>query len=171
MAAMQPLVRLGHARRLVIGFVAIAGGLTVALGVLAWRFVALEEEVDRQRVEERLETVAESAASAMSAGIVETEGWLVTLLRADPLERAGLAAGLPSDSVVLITPGGTLTTHPASNLLYRPLPATGALGRPAVDATFARVDALEYRDRNLTAAAAALAELVRGLLSSHGAGS
>jgi len=161
MAAMQPLVRLGHARRLVIGFVAIAGGLTVALGVLAWRFVALEEEVDRQRVEERLETVAESAASAMSAEIVETEGWLATLLRADPRERAGLAAGLPSDSVVLITTGGTLTTHPASNLLYRPLPATGALGRPAVDATFARVDALEYRDRNLTAAAAALVALAR----------
>jgi len=77
---MQPSGRLGHARRLVIGFAAIAGGLTVALGLLTWRFLALGVDLEQQRMSQRLGTVADGAASTLGAGVAESERWLTQLL-------------------------------------------------------------------------------------------
>lgn len=77
---MHPSRRLGHARRLVIGFAAIAGGLTVALGLLTWRFLALGVDLEQQRMSQRLGTVADGAASTLGAGVAESERWLTQLL-------------------------------------------------------------------------------------------
>jgi len=169
---MHPPGRLGHARRLVIGFAAIAGGLTIALGLLTWRFLALGVDLDQQRIRQRLETVADGAASTVGAGVAEAERWLMQLLEVDAEERPRLAAqlseALPADSVILILTGTTLAAHPRDHLLYQPVAArtSGTAGSGFAgtdwDRRFARVDVFEYQERNLEAAAAAL----RGLAQS-----
>ena len=155
--------RLGHARRLLIGFVAITGVLTIVLGALAWRFITLEKDLDRQRIQQRLETATDVAVSTLEAGIEESERWLLSLLGAENRELADLIAeaeeSLPSDSIILLLTGERLAEHPRSHLLYHPSPAGERQG--VVNERLAEANVLEFQERDFEAAETVLRALAR----------
>ena len=155
--------RLGRSRHVVAGFVAITGVLILLLGWLSWRFIALEKDLETQRIQERLELATDSTVSALAAGIVETERWLRSLLGASEgeLSVAGQVQNeaLPSDSLIVFLTAQTLTAHPRSHLLYYPFPDPAQDGVP--DELFAAVDGLEFREKDYVGAAAMLRDLSR----------
>ena len=165
--------RLGHARRLVIGFVVIAGVLTAALGWLAWRFVALEEDLDTQRIEQRLEAATDDAVNRLAAAIGESERLLRGLLETgvgEPSAADSMDAILPG-SVILLLGGEELAVHPPSRLLYYPTVAgagrqrAGGALRRADRELLAAAETLEFQAQDLEASAA----LLRDLVNSDGA--
>jgi signal transduction histidine kinase len=137
--------------------------LVGTIGGLAWRFLEQDRALERQRTLDRLERSAEVITAALGRGAAESREGLTRLSALEPAALAAAAArqaaALEGDALlVILTPEG-VEAFPSDRLLYRPLPASV---REAPASVFAAGEALEFRQRDLSRAAAAY----RGLAGS-----
>ena len=132
-------------RHLLALFIAIIVLPAAVLAWLAWRTFEQDRALESQRLQERLEAAATHVGSTLEAKLAE-------LARQVPALAAASAVSLPGDSVLLVVREEDIGERPPGRLLYFPRVALGA--RPQ-DARLTAAEALEFRDQNPTAAAAA----------------
>jgi len=138
-------------RHLLALFVAVIVPPATALAWLAWRTFEQDKALERQRLQERLEAAASSIVTGLSLRLDE-------LSRQVPLLAAATSVSLPDDSVLLTIRDGTVADLPPGRILYYPrVPES----KPPRDSRIAAAEGLEFRDQDLTEAAAAFRRLAR----------
>src|SRR5512139_2822288 len=100
-------------RHLLALFVAVIVLPAIALAWLAWRTIEQDKALERQRLQERLETAAATLVAGLSLRLDE-------LSRQVPLLAVATNVSLPDDSVLLTVGDGTMTDSPPGRLLYVP---------------------------------------------------
>ena len=138
-------------RHLLALFVAVIVLPAIALAWLAWRTFQQDKALERQRVQERLET----AASGVIAGL---DRRLDELARQIPTLAASSNVSLPDDFLLVTIRDATITLSPPGRALYYPRVPEG---RRARDAGLAAADALEFRSQDLASARDAFRRLAR----------
>jgi len=132
--------------------------LGAALGWLSWRLLEQDRELGNQRIRERLEGAADLAEAVLVRRFSEAEDRLGLLMSAtDPTAGvAQLAEHDDEDVLTVVMRSEDLEVRPPGHLLYYPVvPAA----RNAVATMFASGEALEFRQRDYSKAAAAFREL------------
>lgn len=141
-------------RHLVVLFLGIALILVSTLAWLGWRLFQQDRALEQQRVQVRLEHAADVVAAELTRRLSSIEDELAGLSTvaspALPDSARQFAAQFSHDAVVLVLDENELAAYPSGRLLYYPVTTPV----PEPDATvFARGEALEFRRRDLTAAA------------------
>jgi signal transduction histidine kinase len=132
-------------RHLLALFIAIIVLPAAVLAWLAWRTFEQDRALERQRLRERVETVAASVASGLGLRLDE-------LARQLPALAAAFSVSLPDDSVLLLIRDGEILERPSGRLLYFPrIPE----GRRPRDGRLTAAETLEFRSQNPAAAAEA----------------
>jgi signal transduction histidine kinase len=131
----MPFGQLTRAPRRVLTLFLIVTLIPVAaLGVLSWKLLEQDQELEAQRLHDRLEKSAEIVAAALRQRLAD-ESARFAKLENDPQE-------LPDDTVLVTFDSEGIRAQPPGRVLYGPeLPATGG-SRPGV---FDAGDALEYQ--------------------------
>jgi len=147
-------------RRVVVLFFLIAVVLVSAMGALAWRFLQQDRVLERQRTQDRLERNADMITAALGRGAAEARESLTRLAALGPAElpaaAAEWAATLEDDALlVTLTPDG-VDAFPPGRLLFRPMSVPP---HEAPASVFANGEVLEFRQGDLTHAAAAYRQL------------
>ncbi len=141
-------------RHLVVLFLGIALVLVSTLAWLGWRLFQQDRALEEQRVQVRLEHAADVVAAQLTSTLRSIEERLASLSVLPDSELSDsaseLAAGLSHDVVVLAFSGDEVEAFPRGRLIYYPV--VRHMGAPNARA-FARGEALEFRQRDLTAAA------------------
>jgi len=141
-------------RHLVVLFLGIALILICALAWLGWRLFQQDRSLEQQRVQVRLEHTADVVAAELTSRLASIEDRLVGLSTVPALDLPDsanqFAKQFSPDAVVLVISNGELAAHPSTRLLYYPV-TTRVLEPDA--SVFARGETLEFRRRDLTAAA------------------
>ena len=122
-------------RHLLALFVAVIVLPAIALAWLAWRTIEQDKALERQRLQERLETAAGTVVTGLSLRLDE-------LSRQVPLLAAATNVSLPDDSVLLTVGDGTMRDSPPGRLLY--VPRVLESRRPR-DGRLSAAEALESR--------------------------
>ena len=138
-------------RHLLALFIVVIGLPAIALAWLAWRTFEQDKALERQRLQERLETAASSLVTALSLRLDE-------LSRQVQVLAAATTVSLPDDSVLLTIRDDAVMDSPTGRLLYFPRPLEGKRPR---DARLAVAEALEFRKGDAASAAAAFRQLTR----------
>ena len=143
-------------RHLVVLFLGIALTLMSALAWLGWRLFQQDRALEQQRVQVRLEHAADIVAAELTRKLGSIEDRLATLSTvpsaALPDSAEQFAGQFSHDAVVLVLSDDELASFPSGRLLYYPV--TTPVPEPDAG-VFARGEALEFRRRDLTAAARA----------------
>ena len=141
-------------RHLVVLFLGIALILVSTLAWLGWRLFQQDRALEQQRVQVRLEHAADVVAAELTRRLSSIEDELAGLSTvaspALPDSARQFAAQFSHDAVVLVLDENELAAYPSGRLLY--YPATTPVPEPDAS-VFARGEALEFRRRDLTAAA------------------
>jgi signal transduction histidine kinase len=138
-------------RHLLALFVAVIVLPAIALAWLAWRTFQQDKALERQRVQERLETAASSVIAGLDRRLDE-------LARQIPILAASANVSLPDDFLLVTIRDGTITLSPPGRALYYPRVPEG---RRARDAGLASAEALEFREQNSRSAADVFRRLAR----------
>jgi signal transduction histidine kinase len=146
----------------VILFLGITLVLMGTLGWLGWRLFRQDRALERQRVQVRLEHSADVVAAELTRRLAAIEDRLVGLSTV-PLSNLSdsarqFTAQFSPDAVVLVISDKGLTAHPSARLLYYPF--TTPVREPDAS-VFARGETLEFRGRDLAAAAQAYRRLAQ----------
>ena len=146
-------------RRLLILFLAITFALATMLGWLGWRLVEQDRALQNQRIQERLDHVADLVTTSLSRKFAETEEELSTFMSVPDVEVAVAASHLAKEVgddglIVGLTPDA-LSSYPGGRLPY--YPDLAAPAEPPAD-VFASGEVLEFQQRNYAAAAAVFRE-------------
>jgi signal transduction histidine kinase len=149
-------------RHLIVLFLGIALILMSTLAWLGWRLFQQDRALERQHVQVRLEHAADVVAAELTRrlGTVEEElAQLASLPAAEIADSAAqYAAQYCDDAVVLVLGNDELTAYPSGRLLYYPVTTT----RPEPDPDlFAEGETLEFRRRDLAAAAQVYRRIAR----------
>jgi len=154
--------RLGRPRRLLILLLATAVALAAALGWLSWRLLEQDRALETQRIQERLDPLADLAVNALRRALSSAEEQLAGLLALPDAQLAAAAArqaeALAEDAVIVVLRPGAVDAYPPGRLLYYPLVAGPG---PASTSVFAAAEALEFQQKDAAGAAAAFRELAR----------
>jgi len=134
----------------------------IALGWLGWRLIEQDRDLERQRIQERLEHAADLIGAQLKQALSEIEEQLAVLAALPPSQlnlRTGQFAGnLGENTIVAVFQAGELSVFPPDHLLYYPyLPPA----REPPGSVFAAAEFLEYRERNYGSAIAAFRRLAR----------
>lgn len=136
-------------RRLLALFIAVFVLPALALAWLAWRSLEQDRALERQRVQERLESVATTVVAGLQSRLDE-------LSREVPALASSSNLTFPEDSVLLTIRDGKITDHPFGRILYYPYISKGKLPpHGALDAA----EALEFRSQDFGGAADAFRRL------------
>lgn len=150
-----------QSRRLLVSFAALTVCLTLAFAGLSWRLLAQERELERQRLQERLEHAADAITTALIRSLAADEATLQRLARAAPenleVEAEAAAAGLGSDAALVVFGGEAVRAFPRGRLVY--LPVVTAPREPG--GLFAEAERLELVEGNHDAAVQRLTRLAR----------
>ena len=137
-------------RHLLVWFLAITCVLTALLGWFAWRFIALEGDLEDQRIQERLETAVDGVTSTLMASLSEMEAQLSSLVAAPDAQLSGAGAlqgeTLADDALIVLLQGEALEAHPRARLLYYPFPTPAH--QPPSAKIFAAAEELEFRQED-----------------------
>lgn len=131
-------------RHLLALFVAATVVPALALGGLAWAGLRQNADLDRQRIQDTLDTAAGKVVSNLQHRLDELSRQLPSLAR-----EPGLS--LPDDSVLLTIGADSVADRPAGRLLYYP---RAPRGQPPHDPSLDAATTLEDRGENAPAAAA-----------------
>ncbi len=149
-------------RHLVVLFLGITLVLMVALVWLGGRLLQQDRALERQRVQDRLERVADRVAAVLTRRLADTEDSLAQLsvtLRSDlTTEAEDYATHLGDDALVVVLSADGLESFPEGRLLYYPVTTTG-VEPPA--SLFAAGEAAEFRARDLARAGRLFQSLVQ----------
>ncbi|UCG85078.1 MAG: hypothetical protein JSW71_14190 [Gemmatimonadota bacterium] len=141
-------------RHLVVLFLGIALFLMFALAWLGWRLFRQDRALEQQRIQVRLEHAADVVAAELTrrlAAIEDRLSRLSTVPLSDLSDSARqLAAQFSADAVILVIDNEGVTGYPSGRLLF--YPATTPVPEPD-PSVFANGEALEFRRRDLSAAA------------------
>jgi signal transduction histidine kinase len=140
-------------RHLLALFVAVIALPAMALAWLAWRTFEQDKALERQRLQERLETAATTIVTGLSVRLDE-------LSRQVPLLAVATNVSLPDDSVLLTVGDGAMTDSPPGRLLY--VPRIPESRRPR-DGGLSAAEELEFREQAPASAAAAFRRLARSV--------
>jgi signal transduction histidine kinase len=138
-------------RHLLALFVAVIVLPAIALAWLAWRTFQQDKALERQRVQERLETAASSVIAGLDRRLDE-------LARQIPILAASANVSLPDDFLLVTIRDATITLSPPGRALYYPRVPEGRRPR---DAGLAAAEALEFRSQDLASARDAFRRLAR----------
>ncbi|UCD25083.1 MAG: hypothetical protein JSW51_03935, partial [Gemmatimonadota bacterium] len=141
-------------RHLVVLFLGIALVLLCALAWLGWRLYQQDRALEQQRVEIRLEHATDVVATEHTRRLATIQDRLAALSSdplVDPSDSArSLATQFSANAIVLIIGKAGIAAHPRGRLLYHPATKPEPRTEPSV---FAGAETLEFRTRDLTAAA------------------
>jgi signal transduction histidine kinase len=136
-------------RHLLALFVAATVVPALALGWLAWWSLGQDAALDRQRVQDTLETAFGKVVSDLQLRLDDVSRQLSSLARASDVS-------LPDDSVLLLVGDDRVADRPSGRLLYYPrTPGTPPARNAAQDVALDAATVLEVRAQNPTAAAEA----------------
>jgi signal transduction histidine kinase len=141
-------------RHLVVSFLGIALTLVCALAWLGWRLFQQDRALEQQRVQIRLEHAADVVTTELTRRLATIEDRLADLSTdplVDPSDSArSFATQFSADAVILVMSDTEIAVHPRGRLLYYPVTKPEPQSEPSM---FANAEALEFRTRDLTAAA------------------
>jgi signal transduction histidine kinase/tetratricopeptide (TPR) repeat protein len=131
-------------RRLMAMFIATIIVPAAALAYLAWLTLEQDRALERQHIQERLESVADDVALGLEDRLKEIARQLTS----------PVAAGLTSstDSLLVSISGNGIIASPPGRILYYPAVPSGSQPPPG---TLEPAESLEYQNHNYAAAAAA----------------
>ena len=141
-----PQAHAGRPRRLILSVLVLLllpGAAVVWLGV---QLLSQDRELEARQRDERRESTADVLAAALEQSVATSE----RRLRAGDMTWAAAYR----DTVALTLRASGVDAYPRGRLLFQPRLPAGDAGHEDPGA-FANGEALEYRDRNLSAAAAA----------------
>ena len=137
-------------------FLGVTGVLSLAMGWLAWQFVAQDRALAAQRAQERLDNAAETAVSVLRHGIDEITQRLDALSKLPPnLAPATFAAqtsAVGDDAALVLTAERSIDVWPAGRLVYYPAAALTRNSPDLTIAAFASGEELEFQRRDLAGA-------------------
>lgn len=140
-------------RHLMVPLVSITLALTAALVWLGVRMIRQDRLLEEQRVRERLETAAGATTALLQRRLSGIEAELVQF------DHAATRAGRLDEGALLVElRPGRVDAYPSGRLLYLPLAGTAAMS----PAAFSPAEQLEFRVRDLEAAARLYAVLADG---------
>lgn len=149
-------------RQPIVLFLGIVLVLATALGWLGWHLLEQERALERQRIQERLNGVADLMASAILSKVAESEHHLAALLAAPNsqavVEASRLADTISPQAILTVMIPQEVVVRPPINLPYYPIVPT--LKEPPVK-TFADGEKLEFKEKDLTKAAQVYRALTR----------
>ena len=134
-----------------------------ALGLLAWRLLEQERQLEAQRLQEGLEAAADLLVARLQTALSEAEKRLAAYAAEDPLEWQEIAAEaspyLESDALLVRVGSNGFQVAPERRLPYFP-PHPSRDGAPPdlpieAETTFALAEKAEFQDREYLRAAAA----------------
>lgn len=144
---MFPKARARLERRLVALIVAITVVPLALLVWLGWRLIQQDRLLEQQQIQQRVEHAADLLVAALQRAIADADRYLGPHL--DPLPDGAVAVTFRRQDVEVV---------PVDRVAFVPIPHP--LPEPAA-AVFARGEALEFRQRDLTAASASYSELAK----------
>ncbi|MGK2933649.1 MAG: hypothetical protein ACSLFE_00185 [Gemmatimonadaceae bacterium] len=156
MAVRRPLLAPRH---LLVLFAGITLLLAAALVWLGSRLVRQDSALERDRAHETLTRAAASVTTSLHERITAALSLLTQLASLPAAERHAAmtrwGATLGDGALLVELTDDAVTAAPSGALLYDPAAPMGNVSSPVV---FARGEQLEFRDRDLSAAAAAYRE-------------
>jgi signal transduction histidine kinase len=148
-------------RPLLAAFLVFALAPVAALAWLGWRLLEQERELERQRAHERLQNAADRIGATLARQLTEIEERLSSLVVMPNHQIGSAASDLTrnrDDAMTVVLSARGIDGYPRGRLLYYPfLPSAP---EPPAE-TFARAEALEFRHRDPSGAAAAYRKLTR----------
>lgn len=130
-------------------FLVLAGIPLGALGWLGWRLLEQDRALESQRLRERLDNAAGLLARELDRGLTAWESLL-------PAVAQGVSVALPADAVAVVFDAGGVRAHRGLPVPYYPLVPSSPETSGGV---FAAAEAQEFREGDLTGAAAAYRRL------------
>lgn len=146
-------------------FLGVTGVLSLAMGWLAWQFVAQDRALAAQRAQERLDNAAETAVSVLRHGIDEIMQRLDALSKLPPslapAEFMAQASAVGDDAALILTGDRAFDVWPAGRLVFYPAAALTRNSPESTIAAFASGEGLEFQRRDLAGALRAFDPLTR----------
>jgi signal transduction histidine kinase len=162
--------RFQSARRLFGVFVVVTTTLAIALVWVSWRLIQQDRELERQRRQDRLGQVLDTAAAGLLRTLSDREQQLIALAagtRDDVQAAAAAARDLSEDSAVVVLDQRRAIVAPEGRVLFFP---TAATGPEAGGAAFTAGESAEFQRHAFTSALDAYAALARSPVSAVRAG-
>ncbi len=112
-------------RHLLMLFLVTTLVLALALGWLSWRLLQQDRALESQRIQERLQQVAEIVVAALLRNLSEVEEQLTTLSALTDTQLANAASqsakGLADGALIVVFHPLVADVYPGNRLLYYPL--------------------------------------------------
>jgi len=162
--------RFQSATRLFAVFVVVTTTLAIALAWVSWRLIQQDHELERQRRQDRLGQVLDTAAAGLLRTLSDREQQLVELAAAahdDVQAAAAVARDLSEDSAIVVLDQRRAIVAPEGRILFFP---TIVAGPEAGGTAFAAGESAEFQRHDFTSALDAYAALARSPVSAVRAG-
>ena len=146
-------------RRSLAAYVAMIGLVGIVAGIVGWRLLQEDRSLQRQEIDDRLETSADALALELRAVVAAMSASLAEFALSGPSPSAPptrWVEDLPDDTVVVLFDGDSVGAWPRGRLLFRPIPEDDG---PGLQSFYTEGEVLEFRQGNSQAAAAFFAEL------------
>jgi signal transduction histidine kinase len=162
--------RFQSATRLFAVFVVVTTTLAIALAWVSWRLIRQDRELERQRRQDRLGQVLDTAAAGLLRTLSDREQQLIKLTtdtHDDVQAAAAVARDLSEDSAIVVLDQRRAIVAPEGRILFFP---TIVAGPEAGGAAFAAGESAEFQRHDFTSALDAYAALARSPVSAVRAG-
>ena len=162
--------RFQSATRLFAVFVLVTTTLAIALAGVSWRLIRQDRELERQRRQDRLSQVLDTAAAGLLRTLSDRKQQIVALATPtgdDARAAAAVVRDVSDDSALVILDPRRATVAPEGRILFFP---TSVTGPEAGGEAFAAGESAEFQRRDFTSALTAYAALARSPISAVRAG-
>ena len=146
-------------RRGLAAYVAMIGLVGIVAGIVGWRLLQEDRALQRQQIDDRLETSADALALELRTVVAAMRASLTEFALSEPNPSAPATRwveDLPGDSLVALFDDDSVRAWPRDRLLFRPIPEDHG---PGLQSFYTEGEVLEFREANPLAAAAFFAEL------------